>query len=248
MATGLLTRIEGAITRAIPLNPIQSRLSQAVASISFDDIPFSAARVGAPILERAQIQGTFYVCGGHTWQTFEDRPQHEAHDLLALHQAGHEIACHTYAHPFVTKLNDAGRDEDRQANADFMRQTLGDVRMTSFAYPYGAVSLAAKAYYARHFFTCRGVYRGLNVGRVDFSELRAIGIERRQHDIGRVRDLVAEAKERQAWIIFFTHDVGPDPSDYGCTPENLEDVITTLKDAEIETLPVKAAAAKVMFG
>ncbi|MFN9149163.1 MAG: polysaccharide deacetylase, partial [Hyphomonadaceae bacterium] len=140
------------------------------------------------------------------------------------------------------------RDQDRQANADFMRKTLGDVMMTSFAYPYGAVSLAAKAYYARQFFTCRGVYRGLNTGRVDFSELRAIGIERRQHDIGKVRDLVAEAKARHAWIIFFTHDVGPDPSDYGCTPQNLEDVITTLKDAGIETLPVKAAAAKVMFG
>jgi len=188
------------------------------------------------------------VCGGHTGETFEDRAQHEAHDLLALHQAGHEIACHTFAHPFVTKLSDIARDQDRQANANFIRDTLGDVMMTSFAYPYGAVSLAAKAFYARQFFTCRGVYRGLNTGRVDFAELRAIGIERRQHDIGQVRDLVAEAKDRNAWIIFFTHDVGPDPSDYGCTPQNLEDVITTLKDAGIETLPVKAAAAKVMFG
>lgn len=248
MANELLARIEGAITRAIPINPIQSRLAQAVASISFDDIPFSAARVGAPILERAKIQGTFYVCGGHTGQSFEDRTQHETHDLVALHQAGHEIACHSFAHPYVTRLSNAARDQDRQANADFMDTTLGDVMMTSFAYPYGAVSLAAKAFYARHFFTCRGVYRGLNTGRIDFSELRAIGIERRQYDLGHVRDLVAEAKERNAWIIFFTHDVGPDPSDYGCTPQNLEDVITTLKDAGIDALPVKAAAAKVMFG
>jgi hypothetical protein len=66
--------------------------------------------------------------------------------------------------------------------------------------------------------------------------------------LGQVRDLVAEAKDRNAWIIFFTHDVGPDPSDYGCTPQNLEDVITTLNDAGIDALPVKAAAAKVMFG
>jgi len=78
--------------------------------------------------------------------------------------------------------------------------------------------------------------------------LRAIGIERRQFDLGRVRDLIAEAKARHAWIIFLTHDVGPDPSDYGCTPQNLEDVIMLLKDAGIETLPVKAAAAKAMFG
>jgi len=248
MAYGTFDQIMAGITRTIPLNPVRSRLTQAVASISFDDIPHSAARVGAPILERAEVSGTFYVCGGNTGKSFENRPQHEVSDLLAIHKAGHEIACHSFAHPEVTKLTIADRDQDRKANSDFIQAELGDVIMTSFAYPYGSVSLAAKAYYARHFFTCRGVYRGLNSGLVDFGELRAIGIEKRQYSKERVRDLVAEAKERNAWIIFFTHDVGPDPSDYGCTPQNLEDVITTLKDAGIETLPVKAAAAKVMFG
>lgn len=248
MAQGLVARAGAALARAIPLNPIQSKLTQAIASISFDDIPHSAARVGAPILNQAGMSGTFYVCGGHTGKSFEDRPQHERSDLIALHEAGHEIACHSFAHPFVTRLNTAVRDQDRLANADFIAQTLGDVRLSSFAYPYGAVSLSAKAYYARHFFTCRGVYRGLNRGRVDFGDLRAIGIERRQHDMGHVRALIAEAVATQAWIIFFTHDVGPDPSAYGCRPQDLEDVIAALHDAKVETLPVKAAAAKLMFG
>jgi peptidoglycan/xylan/chitin deacetylase (PgdA/CDA1 family) len=248
MKMSLLDRARQKIARTIPINPVRSKLTSAVASISFDDIPYSAARVGAPLLESANVRGTFYVCGGHTGLTFEDRPQHETSDLIALHHAGHEIACHTFAHPNVTKINDGARDADVAANANFMRANLGDCALSSFAYPYGAVSLPAKSFYAQRFLTCRGVYCGVNAGIMDFSELRAVGIESRQHDMGRVRALIDEAKAKNGWLIFFTHDVGPKPSAFGCKPSDLEDVIGALMDAKVETLPVKAAAAKAMFG
>jgi peptidoglycan/xylan/chitin deacetylase (PgdA/CDA1 family) len=244
----LLDRVALKIARSVPVNPVKSRLTQAVASISFDDIPTSAARVGAPMLEAAGLRGTFYVCGAHTGHTFEDREQHVAEDLQRLHAAGHEVACHSYAHPDVTRLDDAGRAADTAANAAFLRQTLGDVMPVSFAYPYGAVSIPAKAFYARQFFTCRGVYAGVNAGVMDFSDLLAVGVERRQFDIGRVRALIAEAKARAGWLVFFTHDVAAEPTPYGCTPADLAAVIEALAEAGVETLPVKAAAARVMFG
>jgi peptidoglycan/xylan/chitin deacetylase (PgdA/CDA1 family) len=248
MQMSLLERVSQKVARSIPANPIRSKLTAPIASISFDDIPHSAARVGAPILQAANLRGTFYVCGNHTGQTFEDRPQHIKDDLIALHKAGHEIACHTFAHPDVRRLTPSQRQEDIEANQRFMRETLGDCALSSFAYPYGAVSLNAKMFYARHFFTCRGVYAGLNSGLMDFSELKAIGIESRQHDMGRVRALIDEAKASNGWLIFFTHDVGPDPSAFGCKPKDLEDVIGALQDAKVETMPVKAGAARAMFG
>jgi peptidoglycan/xylan/chitin deacetylase (PgdA/CDA1 family) len=248
MKMSALARIKLKAARMIPANPVKSKLSAPVASISFDDIPHSAARVGAPILERANVRGTFYVCGGHVGQKFEDREQHELHDLIRLHQNGHELACHTFAHPDATKIDDQARAKDLRANARFMRDHIGDVALSSFAYPYGAVSLPAKAFYAKRFFTCRGVYAGLNHGIMDFSDLRAVGIESRQHDMGRVRALIDEAKACNGWLIFFTHDVGPNPSAFGCKPSDLDDVIGALHDASIETLPVKAAAARALFG
>ena len=244
----LIDRAKQKVARMIPANPIRSKLTAPLASISFDDIPHSAARVGAPILESANLRGTFYVCGGHTGEKFEDRDQHELSDLVTLHRNGHELACHTFVHPDTTHINDEARGKDCAANAAYMRDHIGDVALSSFAYPYGAVSLAAKSFYARSFFTCRGVYRGVNHGLMDFSELLAIGIESRQHDMGRVRSSLDEAKERNGWVIFFTHDVGPEPSRFGCRPRDLEDVIAALIDAKIETLPVKAAAARAMFG
>jgi peptidoglycan/xylan/chitin deacetylase (PgdA/CDA1 family) len=248
MQMSFLEGVSQKIARSIPANPIRSKLTAPIASISFDDIPHSAARVGAPILEAANLRGTFYVCGNHTGQTFEDRPQHVKDDLIALHKAGHEIACHTFAHPDVRRLTNTQRKDDADANQTFIREAVGDCALSSFAYPYGAVSLDAKMFYARHFFTCRGVYAGVNSGHMDFSELRAVGIESRQHDMGRVRALIDEAKTSKGWLIFFTHDVGLEPSAFGCTPKDLEDVIVALQDAQVETVPVKAGAARAMFG
>lgn len=248
MKPSLVNRLSQKLARTIPLNPVKSKLSAPVASISFDDIPQSAARVGAPILEAAGMRGTFYVCGQHAGGTFEAREQHNVGDLIKLYENGHEIACHTFGHPNVTKLTDAQRREDQTANVAFVREHVGDYALSSFAYPYGAVSIGAKRYYAQQFFTCRGVYSGLNTGIMDFSDLLAVGIEARQHDMGRVRSLIDEAKAKNGWLIFFTHDVSANPSDYGCRPQDLDDVIAALTDANIETLPVKAAAAKVMFG
>jgi peptidoglycan/xylan/chitin deacetylase (PgdA/CDA1 family) len=248
MKMSFMSRVSQKIARSLPANPVKSKLTAPIASISFDDIPHSAARVGAPILEAADLRGTFYVCGKHAGQTFEGRPQHEVQDLIDLHKAGHEIACHSFAHPNVTKIDDGVRGQDIESNQAFMRDHIGDVALSNFAYPYGAVSIGAKHYYAKRFFTCRGVYAGVNTGIMDFSELLAVGIESRQHDMGRVRALIDEAKAKNGWLIFFTHDVGPEPSDYGCKPGDLEDVIDALNAANIETLPVKAAAAAVMFG
>lgn len=241
-------RIGRALARRVRVKPVVSRLQAPLASISFDDIPASAARVGAPILEAAGLRGTFYVCGKHAGQSFEDRQQHEISDLIDLHASGHELACHSFAHPDVTRLNNSARDADRLANQAFMRKEVKDQVLTSFAYPYGSVSLSAKAYYGQHFTTCRSVYGGVNVGVMDFSDLKAIGIESRHHDMGRVRAMIDAARAQNGWLIFFTHDVSPDPSAFGCTPKDLEDVITALSDANITTLPVKTAAQCVLTG
>ena len=243
-----VTRLTRSLAHRAPINPVKSQLSRAVASLSFDDIPVSAATVGAPILEAAGVRGTFYVCGGHAGGAFEGRKQAGLEHLRALRAAGHEIACHTYAHPDVTRLPVAALDEDIARNAAFLRDALGDERFASFAYPDGAVSIETKIACSRRFLTCRGVYRGVNAGVIDFSDLKAIGVEARQHDMGRVAEHIAEAKAKTGWLIFFTHDVSDDPTPYGCRPQDLKDVIAALQAADIEILPVKAAAARALFG
>jgi peptidoglycan/xylan/chitin deacetylase (PgdA/CDA1 family) len=246
MGPSLLDRLSNKIASSFSARQVASKLTAPLASISFDDIPHSAARVGAPILEAAGIRGTYYMCGGHSGQTFEGRPQHEVADLIALAQAGHEIACHTFGHPNVVAIDDAARAKDADLNAAFVIDQVGAPKPVSFAYPFGRVSGAAKAFYSGRFASCRGVYAGVNAGMMDFSELRAVGIESRSHDMGRVRALIDEAKAKNGWLIFFSHDVDANPTAHGCTPRDLEDVIGALADAAIETVTVAQAATRVL--
>ena len=245
MKLSILDRIANKFASSRSARQVVSQLRAPVASISFDDIPHSAARIGAPILEAAGLRGTYYICGGHCGQTFEGRPQHELTDLVMLRQSGHELACHTFGHPNVVVLDDTARRDDARANSEFMTGQIGTPPPSSFAYPFGRVSGAAKAFYSQHFTSCRGVYAGVNSGIMDFSELRAVGIESRNHDMGRVRAYIDEAKANNGWLIFFTHDIDNVPTQHGCRPHDLEDVIQALNDANIATMPVRDAAALV---
>jgi peptidoglycan/xylan/chitin deacetylase (PgdA/CDA1 family) len=248
MPPSLLSRIANKLASSRSARQVVSNLQGPFASISFDDIPHSAARIGAPILEAAGLRGTYYMCGGHSGMMFEGRPQHEVSDLITLAQHGHEIACHTFGHPNVVNLQNKERAKDVAENAAFVVQQVGVQIPTSFAYPFGRVSAAAKAFYSASFTSCRGVYAGVNAGTMDFSELRAVGIESRSHDMGRVRAYIDEAKAKNGWLIFFTHDVDDNPTPHGCRPKDLDDVIQALSDGGVATLPVRDVAGAILKG
>jgi peptidoglycan/xylan/chitin deacetylase (PgdA/CDA1 family) len=241
-------RLSQAIAKRIPVKPVRSKLTRAIASLSFDDVPRSATLAGAEAMQSGGVRGTYYVCGAHTGGAFEGLEQHDNGDLERLRAAGHEIGCHTFAHQDATLVGEAARKRDHAANQAFAGEALGGELPATFAYPYGSTSIRSKLFYSKRFLACRGVFAGLNAGVIDFSELRAVPIESHRFDQARLTDLVAEARERAAWLVFFTHDVAPDPSPFGCRRKELEAVIGALADAGVEVLTVKAAAARVLAG
>jgi peptidoglycan/xylan/chitin deacetylase (PgdA/CDA1 family) len=242
-------RLSQAIAKRIPVKPVRSKLTQAIASLSFDDVPRSATLDGAAAMESAGVRGTYYVCGAHTGTTFEGLEQHRRDDLERLSDAGHEIGCHTFAHQDATLVDATARTRDHDANRAFAADVLAGELPATFAYPYGSTSIPAKLFYSKRFLACRGVFAGLNAGLIDFSELRAVGLEsHRGFDPAHVIDLVAEARAKAAWLIFFTHDVSPAPSPFGCRRQELEAVLGALSDAGVDVLPVKDAAARVRAG
>jgi len=242
----LWRRASLAAAKRTPVRPIRSRLAAPVASITFDDVPQSAACDGTEALERAGRVGTFYVCGAHTGTVFEGKVQHRLADLERLRDAGHELACHGFAHLDATRADLPALERDLEANRDFMTAVLGAPPPESFAYPFGATSVPSKRFYSARFATCRGVLSGLNAERIDLSELRAFllrpgGIDRR-----RLERLIKEAWRRSAWLVFFTHEVASEPTAWGCRPSDLEALISQLSDAGIEILPVREAARRAV--
>jgi peptidoglycan/xylan/chitin deacetylase (PgdA/CDA1 family) len=242
----LLDRAEMLALSFVPLKPVRNGLKRPVASFSFDDVPQSAARDGARILEERGVRGTYYLCGGNAGSTFEGSIQFGRDDLAALSAQGHEIGCHSYSHMRMRRVEVADMQADLDANVDYLSEAAGIPDIASFAYPYGSNDLATKRYAAKRFETARGVVKGVNAGTIDFADLKTLPIEKRKFSLDLLDRQIALAKALNGWIVFYTHDVADDCTNYGCTGDQLKACVDTVQAAGIEVLTVAEAAEKVM--
>ena len=244
----LLDKANNALTRRVRLKTARSRLSAPVASFSFDDFPRSAWTTGGPILARHAAKATYYVAGRFCDLHEDGLEYYRRDDLRALYAAGHEVGCHTFSHRHSPKVPSPELRADFDRNQAFVRETLGDVVMTSFAYPYGDASPRTKALAGRRFAVSRGIRSGVNGRTLDLGQLKAVPLEIRSWTADAVEREVETARQTGGWIVFFSHDVSDAPSPYGATPAMLEHALDEVKAAGIEILPVKHAYARAMFG
>jgi len=236
-----LDRVNNWLSRRVPAKPVLTRLPRPVASLTFDDFPRSAWTHGAPIVERFGGRATYFTSGRFCGIREEGIDYYDADDLRAVHAAGHEVGAHTFFHRHVPEVGSRDLVEDTHRNAEFIRGIVGDVEVSSFAFPYGNVSPRTKLLYSRLYPCCRGIRPGINTGLVDLAQLWAVSLEVRMWSAELVERRVQEAIERSGWIVFFTHDVSETPTLYGSTPAILEHALRTVGEAGIEVLPVRDA-------
>jgi peptidoglycan/xylan/chitin deacetylase (PgdA/CDA1 family) len=234
--------IQVRLARNVKLRARPSRLTEPVVSFTFDDFPRSALTEGGRMLRQAGWTGTYFAAGGFCGRVVDEVSYFSREDLVQADAEGHEIACHTFGH-----LRLAGEDRptilaDLQRNADFIHEALPDVRLSSFAYPYGDLDLGKKALMAARFPVCRGIWPGLNAGRLDLAQLKAVALERRSLDRLDIDAWLDGAQSAKAWLVFFTHDISDDPSPYGCDRRTFAEVVERVAARGIKVLPLKDAA------
>ena len=243
----LLFRANSFVTRHTPVKLVRSKLSRPVASVSFDDFPRSAWTEGGPIVQAHGARATYYAAGRYCGAREDGIDYYDAADLKALLAAGHEVGAPRFAHQMAPELSTLALLADA-AKADAVLGPLLDARMSSYAYPYGAVSPRTKAVMGARYASARGIRAGVNTGLIDLAQLKAVPIESRRWVSEDVDAAVTRAAETQGWAIFFTHDVSEHPTPFGCTPAMLEHVMARITAAGIETLPVRQAMARAVFG
>ncbi len=243
----LSARANNLVTRHLPLKLARSRLTRPVASVSFDDFPKSAWTVGGPILARLGARATYYAAGRFLGLAAEGIDYYDACDLRELLAAGHEVGAHSYAHQSAPSLRPRALAADAERNDQALTPLL-DHRMNSYAYPYGAVSPRDKAAMGARFASARGIRPGVNAGWIDLAQLRAVPLEHRRWVPAEIDAAVARATAAPGWVIFFTHDVSDTPSPFGCTPAMLAYALERLAEAGVETIPVRQAMARAVFG
>lgn len=245
----LRTSAGNRLARHWRIDDLPSRLDRPLVSFSFDDFPRSAETTGARILTDAGYRGTYYVSGCFAGRTIDGLEHYRTDDLIDLARDGHEIGCHTFDHLRMPRSNRADVARSIARNREFVRSVLGpEYEMSSFAYPYGAVSLSRKWQAASLYPICRSIEPRVNAGLIDFAQIGALGLENRDLDLGRIAAALDEALERNGWVIFFTHDVSDRPTMFGCPTAAFSEVVRMVAERGIDVLPVKHASARARFG
>jgi peptidoglycan/xylan/chitin deacetylase (PgdA/CDA1 family) len=205
-----------------------------IVSFTFDDFPKTAIEHGARILELNNARGTFYAALGLAGTDGLCGMIGTAEEMMELAQRGHEIGCHTFQHLNCLKSSSNKIDMDCQKNRA-MAQSIAGERLTSFAYPYGRMNPFSKRTIGRNYRTARTNKQGINSGMIDLAALLSVAIySRRGWQVVQEQIDKLDATD-SGWLIFLTHDVAPQPSPYGCTPELFE---STLKECILKRFEI----------
>lgn len=213
-------------------------LNESIISFGFDDCPASAIETALPILEAEGWRSTIYVACG-LCETENHLGRHMSlSDIVDTHNHGHEIADHTYSH---LSSNTATTEEyiaDIERNQEALK-ALGLPPSRHFAYPYGHVSPSLKQALHKRFDTLRGVITSSRASQ-DANLLSAVRVYSGKRLEAAMQKIEA-AKTKPQWLNLFTHDVRDNASDFGCTPQEFQKIVTAVKESGIRVMTVDEA-------
>ncbi len=231
------------LVRLVERRPAKRGPARPMVSFSFDDAPATALVDGRAALEAHGLRGTYFVAADLAGKAGPMGLNAASEALMQAAAAGHELACHTFSHL------DCGQADRRTIEADADRNAValhawGAEPATTFAYPYGDVSLAAKRALGARYAVLRALHHGLIEAGVDLNQAPAVGIEGADGEAV-ARAWIDRAVERRAWLIVYTHDVADPPSPFGCTPAALNRLIEHALAAGAEIVTVAEGARRL---
>lgn len=242
-----LRRARRKLASSIPVNPAMRLDDGPICTFTFDDCPVTALEHAGGQLSSIGCAATFFISAG-----LAQGPTHPSGRLMweteirAARAAGHEIGGHTYSHPSMPSLSGSEILEEFESNRSSLRRVVPDLHLVSFAYPFGEVSVSAKRLAAARFGACRGVRPGINGRFIDLAELRTVHLFSPTFDREQIARTVSKAARDRGWLVFMTHDIREDPTDWGCTPAQFDFALEQVRGAGIEILSMRAALGRVM--
>lgn len=221
--------------RTVPLGSIGP-----IVSFTFDDFPRTAYSVGGAVLEAFGARGTYYVTPGLMNITDNLGEEFCADDLHSLMDKGHELGSQTFRHSSSRSVSLTEFREDVEKGRNALRELTGTDPM-NFAYPFGHATLQTKKTLGPTLTSSRSNFPGLNGPQIDLNLLKA---NRLYGDIEGSRyaeELISKNVANKSWLIFYTHDIRPQPSLFGCTPALFESVVSCAARSGSRILTVQQA-------
>jgi len=223
--------------------PARVALERPMVSFSFDDAPVTAVETAGAMLEARGARGTYFISAGLAGQDSRMGRYATREQVRAAGARGHEIGCHTFSHLDCGAADGAAIAGDIARNDQALRD-WGLAPTTTFAYPYGDVCPASKTIAGRRFRLARALHHGLVETGADLNQAPAVGIEGSDGLDVALRWL-QRAVERKAWLILYSHDVRPEPSPVGCTPQDLALLLDAALAADVDVVTVAEGVRRI---
>jgi len=215
-------------------------------SFTFDDFPRSAFLRGGKILESYRIRGSFYASLGLMGRGSPSGTLFTLEDLREIIDKRHEIGSHTYDHLEAWGTSAPVFMKAIIENQETMQRLFPNYVLRTLSYPIAQPHPKIKKLAAKCFDGCRGGGQTFNSGKLDLNLLKSCFIDKRnREDIGYFAKLIRMNTAANGWLIFSTHDIEENPSDYGCRPELLEKIIKTAVDSRATILPVHEVLLRI---
>lgn len=237
-SANLYSRVCRRLTVKMAQKPLRLPQNRTIISFSFDDCPVSGLENGVSALEKEGWLSSIYVaCGLFNVENHLGKMM-GPEDVKALNNSGHEIGEHTFSHRDAKTMGiekfQIDIDRNQAALAD-----LGTPPSETFAYPYGETFPSLKKALESQFKGSRGINKKIHTDTVDLNQIGSLPLY--SNTIDSAVEAVKNVSQSGGWLTFFTHDVRENPSDYGCTPDTMRQIIEAVKDTGAEVLTIKDA-------
>jgi peptidoglycan/xylan/chitin deacetylase (PgdA/CDA1 family) len=237
-------RPRSVLARLWHVRPHRLHFDRPLISFNFDDFPQSAADIAGPILDKYGLRATYYL--STSLFNYQDQAGRYADEVTVqkLIDDGHEIGCHSHGHIDVLHCSNRELRSDLDRFKEVYTKHYGENLPRTFSFPYGLTNLQNKRYLARRFELLRGIRAGINHGLTDLAQLKANELSR-PDTIKRALSLIEDNQRLNGLLVFFTHDVDPKPSNFGCRPEDFETVVTTAVESGADIVTMEQVADRL---
>ena len=231
------------------LTPFQARrmaqykLDRPIVSFTFDDCPLSAIDNGVSKLDELGWKSTIYIASALLGTTNHHGLQMSETDVVAAHNAGHEIGEHSHSHIDVSEMSFERAVSDIRKNRNALHE-MGLPPASTFAYPFGQTTREVKSRLGPDYTGLRGITPGPMIGKADLNQIRSTPLFTGKPFNDLLRQ-IEDLSGTNSWLTIFTHDIENRPTQWGCTPTEMEAIIAAVKASGAQVLTVADAIAKI---
>jgi peptidoglycan/xylan/chitin deacetylase (PgdA/CDA1 family) len=243
--TRIRSRWQREASRRLCRRPWMMQNREPLISFTFDDFPASALYTAGEILKEHGIAGTYYTSFGLMGTIAPTGQIFAADDIPRLLASGHELGCHTYHHRHSYDTPPEQFEASIAANQAAFEKLAPGQQFQSLSYPISGPRPATKRRCARHFAGSRAGGQVGNEGEVDLDALSAFFLEQSREDFAAVERVIARTAAANGWLILATHDVAPDPTPYGVTPEFFRKVVRAAVASGAKLVPVSQGLREI---